>query len=90
MWLKYLLAAYATDHMYGKVDNNQGQAGQEKTSDPKTTDSRLAKAPKLSGAAAQPVVKVGLFQILFQMTPNSQPYFMQLILPVLILYWFSP
>ena len=87
IWLKYLLAAYATDHMYGKIDN---QTGQEKTSDPETTDIRHANAPKVSGATARPVVEMILFPILFQLTGIVQLYFIQLILPVLILYWFSP
>ena len=47
--------------MYGKVDN------QKKTSDPETTDIRHTKAPKLSGAAARPVIERILFPILFQL-----------------------
>ena len=81
IWLKYLLAAYARPH--GTADN------QKKTSDPETTDIRLTKAPKVSGATARPVIEKILIPILFQLTGNVTILLYAIDIALLILYWFS-
>ena len=71
------MAAYATDHVYGRkrgVDENNTQ---------KDT------SPKLAGFAVRPVIERILLPLLFQLNGNVKLHFMQLILPILLLYWFS-